>query len=192
MSDVLAFSRELRIDPEPIAVGELLERSLAGCVEVAERIGARIDVPDESAMALTLHCDASLVQQALSNVVRNGLEAMGESDGERAIEFAIALCHVRSARGRQAPMVSISVRDHGPGVSEDVMRRMFNPFFTTRHAGTGLGLAIVHRIVDAHEGRVTVRNHQEGGAVVELMLPAAGQEQQRSRAVAAGAHGGDV
>jgi signal transduction histidine kinase len=54
-----------------------------------------------------------------------------------------------------------------------VMERMFNPFFTTRATGTGLGLAIVHRIVDAHGGSVSVRNHEDGGAVVEIALPTA-------------------
>ena len=71
------------------------------------------------------------------------------------------------------------VRDTGPGVSDDVVRRMFNPFFTTRATGTGLGLAIVHRIVDAHGGRVRVRNNADGagagedprGATVELVFP---------------------
>src|SRR5262249_5452546 len=64
----------------------------------------------------------------------------------------------------------------GPGVPEDVQKKMFNPFFTTRATGTGLGLAIVHRIMDAHGGRVSVRNHAQengviGGAVVELLFP---------------------
>jgi nitrogen fixation/metabolism regulation signal transduction histidine kinase len=55
------------------------------------------------------------------------------------------------------------------------MERMFNPFFTTRATGTGLGLAIVHRIMDAHGGRVLVRNADgAGGAIVELLLPDVG------------------
>jgi two-component system sensor histidine kinase HydH len=72
--------------------------------------------------------------------------------------------------------VALMVRDTGPGVTPDVVSRMFNPFFTTRGAGTGLGLAIVHRIMDAHGGRVVVRNNQEtgdgAGATAEVLLPA--------------------
>lgn len=192
VSDVLAFSRELRIDPEPITVGELLERSLAGCADIAERIGASIRLPDEDAAELTLACEAPLAQQAICNVVRNGLEAMADAADERRLEIDAAACRVRGARGGSESMIAISVRDHGPGVSDEVMRRMFNPFFTTRHTGTGLGLAIVHRILDAHNGRVTVRNHEQGGAVVELMLPAADKHDTLTPAAMVGAHGGDA
>ena len=67
--------------------------------------------------------------------------------------------------------VVLQVADTGPGISDDVLDRMFNPFFTTRQTGTGLGLAIVHRIVDAHGGHVSVANRAGGGSVVELCLP---------------------
>lgn len=192
VSDVLAFARELRVDPEPITVGELIDRSLAGCVDLADRAGVTIRQPDEEARATVMWCDAALAQQALSNVLRNAIEATEETDGSRLIEIDVTGCQVRATRGRPAPMVALSVRDHGPGVSDDVMRRMFNPFFTTRHAGTGLGLAIVHRIVDAHDGRVTVRNHDHGGAVVELMLPAAESEDHAAPIAAASSQGDDA
>ncbi len=191
VSDVLAFARELRIDPEPIEVGELIDRSLAGCADLADRSGVEIRQPNEEIRSTVLHCDAALAQQALSNVMRNAIEATEECSGDRVVEIEVTGCQVRASRGRPAPMVAISVRDHGPGVSDDVMKRMFNPFFTTRHAGTGLGLAIVHRIVDAHNGRVTVRNHDRGGAVVELMLPAAEFERLAAPVGADSAHGGD-
>jgi signal transduction histidine kinase len=80
-------------------------------------------------------------------------------------------------RGRAAPGVALVVRDSGPGIPPDVMKRMFNPFFTTRASGTGLGLAIVHRIVDAHGGRTMVSNIRGAGGIagaqVELVMPMA-------------------
>ena len=65
----------------------------------------------------------------------------------------------------------IAVHDNGPGMDADVLKRMFNPFFTTRPTGTGLGLAIVHRIVEAHGGHVAVANRSGGGTTVSLCLP---------------------
>ena len=68
--------------------------------------------------------------------------------------------------------VVFNVSDTGPGVSEDCLDRIFNPFFTTRSTGTGLGLAIVHRIADAHGGSIAVhREPGHGGAVFVLSLP---------------------
>ena len=69
-------------------------------------------------------------------------------------------------------MFMLSVADTGPGVGPEVIDRMFNPFFTTRAAGTGLGLAIVHRIVDAHRGRIAVKNNEGRGATFAILLPA--------------------
>jgi signal transduction histidine kinase len=62
------------------------------------------------------------------------------------------------------------VRDSGPGVPAHLLDRIFNPFFTTKETGTGLGLAIVHRIVEAHDGTITVRNASGGGASFEMRI----------------------
>ena len=122
-----------------------------------------------------LRCDPSLVHQALMNLIRNAREAIEDdprrgADGGRVALVAERVT-IRGAGGRKTPMIALDVRDDGPGVPADVLERMFNPFFTTRAAGTGLGLAIVHRIVDAHGGRVDVRNNPGGGAIVRILLP---------------------
>lgn len=191
VSDVLTFARERRVDRAPVPVGHLIDHAVASCADLVERAGTQIQTPTEAADDPCALCDAALAQQALTNILRNAVEAIEGVDGERVVHVTVCTCHVRGARPRRRPMVVISVRDTGPGVPEDVMERMFNPFFTTRAAGTGLGLAIVHRIADAHDGRVTVRNHEDGGAVVELMLPAATPEQE-SRALSAHTHGGEA
>jgi signal transduction histidine kinase len=52
--------------------------------------------------------------------------------------------------------VAIAIEDHGPGIPEEIKRRMFEPFFSTKEAGTGLGMAIVHSLVAQHQGTLTV------------------------------------
>ena len=70
--------------------------------------------------------------------------------------------------------VRIVVRDNGPGVTDEMMPRLFTPYATTKEKGTGLGLAIVQRIVFEHGGDISYRKPMKGGAVFEIWLPVAG------------------
>ncbi|MGP1271925.1 MAG: sensor histidine kinase [Phycisphaerales bacterium] len=163
VTDVLAFSREMRVVPERQSSVALFERSVASCRDVLAGRSVRVD--GEQAF----DGDGSLLLQAMVNLVRNAAEAAGPGGFVRLV----ASSEARSAEGSS---VRLAVEDSGPGVTDEVMERMFNPFFTTRAAGTGLGLAIVHRIVDAHGGQVRVRNRpargeDPGGATVEMVLP---------------------
>lgn len=170
VSDVLVFSRELRVRPESCDPAELLTRALEASwsLEAAEA-GIRVVRRHDGAGAAL--CDPGLMHQALVNVIRNALEAMGDSAPPRTGH------ELRLECGIVEHEFAFRIADTGPGVDDDVVDRMFNPFFTTRPTGTGLGLAIVHRIVDAHGGRIVVSEKGEGcGTVFELLLPMAGSD----------------
>lgn len=165
VQDVLTFSKEFRVRREATEVSSLLTRVLESCQHDGVPGWKQVDVARDVDAALVVDCDESLLHQALVNVVRNAYEAMAECPGRRH--------ELRVSAGAEGGRIVLAVEDTGPGVSPEVEARMFNPFFTTRHTGTGLGLAIVHRIVDAHGGRIRVRNIQPGhGARVEIELPA--------------------
>jgi signal transduction histidine kinase len=182
VTDVLAFAREMRVRPEPAEAWGLVERALEECLAVdrdegmgKERSGVRV-VREGSGDGPVVVGDPGLLHRALVNVIRNAVQAMrdAESAAECRLTLGVDRRTVTDVDGRARPYVVMTVRDAGPGIPPEVMGRMFNPFFTTRATGTGLGLAIVHRIVDAHGGRVRVRNVEAGegrGAVVELLLP---------------------
>ena len=109
------------------------------------------------------------MRQALINVLRNAVDAVRESDntGPPCVRIGIDRGEVESNAA-----TTLWVTDSGPGVTDEIVERMFNPFFTTRAAGTGLGLPIVHRILDAHGGQIEVRNNRGvPGTTVELTLP---------------------
>lgn len=170
VGDVLLFAREFRVRVEPVDAASALEAALDACQgEVATgRAGwLRVDKVNERTGAMPVfHGDPGLVHQALVNVVRNAIEAMRDCPDRAHV------LRLEAVRGESDDeIVLLRVTDSGPGVTDEVIARMFNPFFTTRAAGTGLGLAIVHRIVDAHNGRVQVFNNESGGATVELVFP---------------------
>jgi len=175
VGDVLTFAREITVRAVETDAVDVVHRAceLAWPGGPDERISRRL--PETSA-SVPMSCDPKLLQQALVNLIRNSVEAMEEVGGE-GHELTIEVEGV--ARGDR-PEVVIRVRDTGPGIGQDVIDRMFNPFFTTRHTGTGLGLAIVHRIVDAHAGRIVVDSRTNDatavdsgprGTTIELHLP---------------------
>lgn len=172
VSDVLSFAREVRVRAETVDGDELLRGACAvarGDAACWRGVEVRIDGGGQG-----VRCDAALMQQALVNLIRNAAEAMGENGPgrERVLGLAARATRAADAAGGPArPMHALVVSDTGPGLSDETIERMFNPFFTTRATGTGLGLAIVHRIVDAHGGRVAVSNADGGGAVIEVLLP---------------------
>ncbi len=173
--DVLAFSRETRLSLEPIVASELLEHALDAARDDSPMWGrVRVESPRRDAEDVAFQGDAGLLHQALINVIRNAVEAMADVPGERTLTLQAVKGRVVAGDGTPREMAILSVTDSGPGVPGEVAERMFNPFFTTRAAGTGLGLAIVHRIVDAHAGRVSIRNVGGvlgRGAIVEIALP---------------------
>jgi signal transduction histidine kinase len=66
----------------------------------------------------------------------------------------------------------VAVADNGPGIPEDAIGRVFEPFFSTKTASHGLGLAVSWGIVDQHGGRIEVANREEGGTIFRVILPA--------------------
>ena len=109
--------------------------------------------------------DPGQIQQAILNLVRNSLDALaGRATGGGHIT-------IRTARTAEAE-VQLIVSDNGPGVSAQAMKRIFDPFFSTKENGTGLGLAITHTIARAHGGSVRHRPQVPSGACFYILLPA--------------------
>ena len=108
---------------------------------------------------LELVADADLLDQALINLVRNAIEALGDVAAGR-----IELSGRRHADGR----VAIAVADNGPGIANDQRDRIFVPFFTTKRQGSGVGLTLVRQIATAHGATVDVAQTPGGGATVSL------------------------
>ncbi|HXI11293.1 MAG TPA: ATP-binding protein [Thermoanaerobaculia bacterium] len=117
--------------------------------------------------------NASQLQQVLVNLARNAIDAMPESGGSLSIR-------VESRTGRMVSSASaesavILVADNGSGISPDLLQKIFEPLFTTKHGqgGTGLGLSVTRKIVEKHGGGITVESSPGHGTTFQLWLPVA-------------------
>jgi len=111
--------------------------------------------------APSMVCDRRLLGQALTNIVKNAVEAIEEN--EKQSDTAMVVMTIRSDGTR----LSIIVADNGPGLPAE-RDRLTEPYMTTRKRGTGLGLAIVRKIVEDHLGTIALRDRPGGGTLVEL------------------------
>lgn len=178
VGDVLAFARDLRIRRERVSAQQICREAAESCAHILVETGVALDQQFACCEDIEIDVDPALIHQAMVNILRNAIEAVGEHGAgyePGIVRLGFDRRSVLGADGRRGAMASIIVRDNGPGIPEQVMPRMFNPFFTTRETGTGLGLSIVHRIIDAHGGRIHIRNNDTGerGATVQLLLPLA-------------------
>ena len=108
--------------------------------------------------------DPTQIQQVLINLVQNGFDAMENTSLDRRI-LNIMTSHEGDGT------ISVSVRDHGSGISGTARERLFERFFTTKEDGLGMGLAIVRSILEAHGGRIAAENAEGGGARFSFRLP---------------------
>ena len=115
-----------------------------------------IQIPDK----LCLVVDADMLRQVILNILLNAFQAIPQKGGK----IEISACQSEN-------MVQIEIKDNGPGINRDQLKKIFNPFFTTKPEGTGLGLSIVHRIVTELGGQVSVDSSPGKGTVFKIILP---------------------
>ena len=119
--------------------------------------------------------DHDLLHRAVFNLVLNAVQHAGPK-GVVTVEVDLPDGDLPPTVQLPEP-VRVRVRDNGPGIREEDIPRMFDPFFTRRSGGTGLGLALVHRAVEAHRGTILVDSTVGRGACFTIYLPAhAGRE----------------
>jgi signal transduction histidine kinase len=155
VEDFLAFAREQKLARASLQAGELLESARALVQADAEAKGVEVRVEAEPA---ALEGDGSLLLSALSNLVKNAVQA----SPERA--------PVRLSGRADGNRYRFEVSNGGPGIPEEVREKIFEPFFTTRQQGTGLGLPLARKIARAHGGDLLHEPDPERTRFV-LLLP---------------------
>lgn len=108
--------------------------------------------------------DPVQLQQVLVNLMTNAAEAMRDTEGPRSITVTMATLE---------DQVEVTVADSGPGIPEENLEKLFQPFFTTKAEGVGMGLQICRTAIEGMGGQLTVRNLEKGGAAFTFTLPTA-------------------
>ena len=113
--------------------------------------------------ALPVLGDRIHLQQVILNLVVNGIDAMNDMPSENRI------ISIRTSRLEN--FAELSVSDRGPGIPEEKLRQVFEPFFTSKAEGMGMGLSIARTIIEAHQGQILATNRCHGGASFRIKLP---------------------
>jgi signal transduction histidine kinase len=151
-----------RLKAEPLRLDELVDGLVDDCSIEAQALGCALDL--RSSGPVTLSGDSELLRRAIENVMRN------------AIRYAPKESTVRVSLENGGDWAKIRVRDYGPGVPEEALPRLFDPFYRVeqdrdrKSGGVGLGLAIARRAVELHGGKLRASNAAPG-LLVEIELP---------------------
>jgi signal transduction histidine kinase len=161
MEDVLFFARPLELKFTALDLTEFLDRILARWEPRFAQAKVRTQRNYAPHLPPVL-ADERTLEQVIVNLMTNAIQAMPEG-GTLSISIS-----PKDPKG-----VEMKFADTGPGIQQAQLERVFDPFFTTKKSGTGLGLAISRRILNAHQGNITVESFPDAGTVFTLHLPIA-------------------
>jgi two-component system NtrC family sensor kinase len=122
-----------------------------------ERVERLMDVPDNLPKVKS---NQNQLQEVLLNLILNACQAMGDKGGRLAFSAV-----------PNGASVTLKVEDNGPGIPPAVLRKVFDPFYTTKATGTGLGLFVTQRIIRSHGGAIEVQSTQGQGTCFTVRLP---------------------
>jgi PAS domain S-box-containing protein len=178
---LLTFSRRQVMQPRRLNVNDLVSNMTNMMARIlGEDIALRVNYLPRR---VTIHADASMMEQVLLNLAVNARDAMPQggvlSIGFSQVEITASQCGMLS-EARPGNFVCLSVADNGTGIPAENLSRIFEPFFTTKEIGkgTGLGLATVYGIVKQHEGWIQVESKINQGATFRVFLPGLPEEPQ--------------
>ena len=133
----------------------------------ARKLGVQVHTRIEHGLR-QVRCDRTMVEQVLLNLVRNGMQAM-DHPGLHSRDLVIEIR--RGPDGGRDAWVTFSVIDQGVGISEEVARQLFTPFFTTKPEGMGLGLSLCRTVVEQHGGALRYEPQLPQGTAFIFTLP---------------------
>jgi signal transduction histidine kinase len=168
---LLNFARDQSPAFVPLDINDLIERTLE---LLAHRLNQAQIVCQTSldGSAPGVNGDAVQLQQVLFNLIANARQAIEASEQQSGLLRISTASSPIATDECSRPHVVITIADDGPGIPQEILPHVFNPFFTAnKEGGTGLGLAICRQIIQRHFGSMTIDNARPHGAIVKIYLP---------------------
>jgi signal transduction histidine kinase len=156
ISDLLDYSREIKLELSEITPASLIKNALA---HIGREIPSNIKLLDSTKDEPEMIADPAKMQRVIVNLVNNAIDAMPKG-GTLALSSS-----------SEDGTVEISVADTGNGITEEVMQKLWVPLFTTKEKGMGLGLPISKRIIEAHGGSISVESSPGEGSTFKVKQP---------------------
>ena len=114
----------------------------------------------------SIKCNPTQLELVLVNLIKNSIESMLDA----SVEKRALIIRARQEQ-TDSDKLTISIEDSGTGISEDVVKRLFEPFVSTKENGVGLGLSLSYNIVQRHGGSISAKSLGDQGAIFTIMLP---------------------
>lgn len=150
MENLLDFSRTMRMRFRECDINAVIKRVVEALALTHSRGGVQIEYKLRENMP-KVNLDEAHIERAVTNLVINAIEASQVKGGK-----------VKVATDCNRDEILISVTDNGPGIPQEALERIFEPFYTTKDKGTGLGLVVVKKVAEAHGGSVDVESSSQG------------------------------
>lgn len=157
IKDFLDIAKPKNLNLQPCQIEQIIEKNLSFLDQQIQE--QNIIIEKKIYTSSEIMADSSMLYQAFLNILLNSFQAM-ENGGSIIISIF-----------SDDNDLFITFEDQGKGITDDAMKKIWTPFFTTKDTGTGLGLSIVKNIIESHLGEIQISNRTSGGVQVEITLP---------------------
>jgi signal transduction histidine kinase len=158
ITDFINFAKPRSPNLVPCRIEEVIEKNITFLAMQIQENGYTIKQNYQNSLP-EIQADAAMLYQSFLNILINAMQAMPNGG---TIEIAIRA---------NDKIVTINFEDEGQGISDEVIKKIWDPFFTTKEMGTGLGLGVVKNLIESHGGSIQIQNRSQGGARVTVELP---------------------
>jgi len=158
ITDFINFAKPRSPNLVPCRIEEVIDKNINFLAMQIEEKGVEVKLNYQNPLP-EIQADAAMLYQSFLNILINAMQAM--PNGGR-IDIAVNANH---------KMITIDFEDEGQGIADEVLEKIWDPFFTTKEMGTGLGLGVVKNIIESHGGSIQIFNRAKGGAKVTVQLP---------------------